>query len=1074
MNLHVILPREVSQGDTVMNVCVIMERDSQKVTVNYDKLAAAIDLALNYVEEEVLVDTGITLRHIYRDAGRICGTNHIAARAALKLFTDGIECDAYLGPGCVDAASDICNIASYRNTPAFAIPAGSLVSTSAPRSLFPQLIRMSYQVSKVTVVIVEALRHLSFKHTFCIVDYSTGFYQALGEALFDLFRVSEPEFLRYSHFVYVDTNDTDSVYLEHLKTAQKYARAVLLLTNGLLTRRLMIMAKDCGMTHGDYIYFAVELFESNSWGILSPAGTDGRDADAASAFRSLLVISLEDRKSRYWDGFQTSFFVRATSVYNYSFVQDGKVASIMNPMVTAVFDGVVLYANALRAVHTLGQSVREPAHVLTALRGKTYFSPLTVEIIIDAEGDRVVSYAVSEIFGGDQYNTVMELNHSSGGLLYDGNLTWVGGFAPMDVPYCGYLGQEPRCRDHTSSAIAIGAALALFGIFLTAMATSIYIKWRKTQDPFWWRISFEDLDFSSKDIKAELNAGKLQGSGTISVRSDGELIPKRFNYQKAELHGVHLAVIRLPSQCCRPSARLLKELNMLRTVHHPNLVRFVGICLGEQNFCFYLLEEFCEKGPLTALMANDAVDLDAVFKNSFIKDIIEGMAFLHSGPVVSHGFLTSACCMVNSKFTVKLDDYGTTQFREAVEFLPPKLTDKADRCSADCSYLWRAPELLRDIMPPKGTPKGTRLFGLAIRLHLRRRLYQHCTAGDVYSFGMVMQEIICRSGPFLLPLGLDGVNALTLKELIMEVKRGVIPPCRPKVPASACAPSMYELLQHCWEEEPEDRPTFAQLRDTLKKNRTGGKSIVDHLLERMEEYSNELELEVARKTDQFKAEKARSDNLLKNMLPKATAEALTRGETITPESFSSVTIFFSDIVGFADICSRISPLDVLEALNSVYHWSDTIMEKYDVYKVEAIADIFMVASGLPIRNENRHVTIMASLALELKGKVTGIRIPNQSSDSLQMRLGMHSGPCVAGIVGLKMPRYCLFGDSVNTASRMQSHGEVNKIHLSQSAAELLTLASDAFLLERRGETMIKGKGMMTTFWLTGVISPQPQ
>ena len=107
-----------------------------------------------------------------------------------------------------------------------------------------------------------------------------------------------------------------------------------------------------------------------------------------------------------------------------------------------------------------------------------------------------------------------------------------------------------------------------------------------------------------------------------------------------------------------------------------------------------------------------------------------------------------------------------------------------------------------------------------------------------------------------------------MKHLIMEVKRGVIPPCRPKVPSSACASHMYELLQHCWEEEPEDRPTFSFLRDTLKKNKTGSTSIVDHLLERMAEYSQELEIEVARKTEQFKAEKTRSDNLLKNMLPK--------------------------------------------------------------------------------------------------------------------------------------------------------------------------------------------------------------
>ena len=94
-----VLAVDVPPQNTTMNLCVIMERDSARVTVNYDRLAAAIDLALTYVEEEVLFHTGVALRMTYRDGGRVCDNNHIAAMAAMKLWTDGIHCDAYLGPG---------------------------------------------------------------------------------------------------------------------------------------------------------------------------------------------------------------------------------------------------------------------------------------------------------------------------------------------------------------------------------------------------------------------------------------------------------------------------------------------------------------------------------------------------------------------------------------------------------------------------------------------------------------------------------------------------------------------------------------------------------------------------------------------------------------------------------------------------------------------------------------------------------------------------------------------------------------------------------------------------------------
>lgn len=151
------------------------------------------------------------------------------------------------------------------------------------------------------------------------------------------------------------------------------------------------------------------------------------------------------------------------------------------------------------------------------------------------------------------------------------------------------------------------------------------------------------------------------------------------------------------------------------------------------------------------------------------------------------------------------------------------------------------------------------------------------------------------------------------------------------------------------------------------------------------------------------------------------AERLLLGQRVEPEEFSSVSIYFSDIVGFTALAARSTPVQVVALLNDLYTTFDAAIERYRVYKVETIGDAYMVVGGLPARCAD-HADSVATMALHLLHLAGRFRVRHLPATPLRLRIGIHSGPCCAAVVGLTMPRYCLFGDTVNTASRMESTG----------------------------------------------------
>ncbi|XP_041372863.1 atrial natriuretic peptide receptor 1-like [Gigantopelta aegis] len=329
--------------------------------------------------------------------------------------------------------------------------------------------------------------------------------------------------------------------------------------------------------------------------------------------------------------------------------------------------------------------------------------------------------------------------------------------------------------------------------------------------------------------------------------------------------------------------------------------------------------------------------------------------------------------------------------------------------------------------------------------------------------GIIIEEVILRSQPF------DNYRStMDVKDIVSHVVRRESPPFRPKVQKSPECPSgLYHLMECCWADNPEERPSFNTVEKTIKQLQ-GKKhdNIVEALISRLEKYATNLEEIVDERTQQLVVEKKRSETLLYQILPASVANQLRQGRPVIPEAFQAVTIYFSDIIGFTSICASSSPMDIVTFLNDLYSLFDKVIDNYDVYKVETIGDAYMVVSGLPIRNGLRHAMEICRMALALLTDVKAFVIKHRPEEKLQVRIGVNSGPCAAGVVGVKMPRYCLFGDTVNTASRLESTGEASMIHISSSTKSILDQCGH-FKTENRGEIFLKGKGSEVTYWLLG-------
>jgi len=587
-----------------------------------------------------------------------------------------------------------------------------------------------------------------------------------------------------------------------------------------------------------------------------------------------------------------------------------------------------------------------------------------------------------------------------------------------------------------------------------------------------WQVNWDDIRLRQKQnrssMKSMVSMVSMMTSRMSRMSGKSGKEDKIVCQNQGSWNGKEIVIKTLNKDTIHLTDQIRREIMEMKDINHVNLCAFIGAVVQSPNIA--VLNEICAKGSLEDVLFNNDTEIDWSFKFSMLKDICRGMSYLHSTSIGSHGRLKTSNCLVDSKWCVKISDYGMRQFKANQNgvraFQPPYVgvelpTEEELEFCDYYSLLWTAPEILgTGVSHPNHVGYGTQ-------------------EGDVYSLAVIMAEICNHNHPFfeldhlgpeeIVPMlgGLIPLDANLEKTLFNNGSTESIRPyVEPDKYPDSKAEDFIALQQSCWDATPSNRPSFKEIMKVLNQISPHRGELMDNLINLMTHYTNTLESIISERTNDLKAEKDAGDALLSKMLPDIIAFELKAGRNPAPEYFGCVTIQFSDVVGFGKICNESTPIEVVDLLNALYDTMDDVIDQFDCYKVETIADSYVVASGIPNRNGDKHAGVIATQALTLLSAINDVSYKHMPGSQVQLRIGINSGPIVGGVVGLRMPRYCLFGDTMNTASRMESGGYALKIHISESCYNLLD-AEGGYQTISRGEREIKGKGIMKTFWLVG-------
>ncbi|XP_057309237.1 atrial natriuretic peptide receptor 1-like isoform X2 [Hydractinia symbiolongicarpus] len=955
--------------------------------------------------------------------------------------------DVYIGPYCSDGCEPSGLLAAFYDKPMISYSCSA--KQLSQKSQYPTFARTASfaRTNEVSLLLklVGLMKQFKWDIITLIVSKQPAWHE-FGQTIF-------AEFSKYNKTVREKfTYDEDIKSL--LEEAKKDARIFALFGYHHEISKILVEARRMGMFNGDYVFITLDFQVEKKW----EKEPWMKGYNISTAFTGFLDLSVRKPSGlASYDAFSRIVRKRMIEAPFYHAMNDSVE---VNQDSAYLYDAIYLYALAYNKTKAAGQDPHNTTELMNNLFNAT-FEGKSGDVVIDHRGDRIPNYELNNYQNGKKVRMCTYEINSGECIEVNKSFVWPGGrkSPPKDQPECGF--NNERCQDDPNSKenTMIQILAIIFGILFIVVALAVILVYRRRKfekdllgEGFF--VNYDEIlnhgsygqngkaggSISSKfavitgllvSPTRPMSRSMFNFPESYSIPSDTESMMERSQFI-VSYRGQHVMIKRLNKTTANISREILLEFKQVRELNHTNICQVVGVCTQVPNVC--ILTQYCSKGSLQDVLQNSDIKLDWMFKMSFTSDIAAGMLELHRNGVI-HGHLHSNNCVIDNRWVCKISDYGMDKFKQT------HYNNNEDETEYQRyrKLLWQAPELL------KHTNSGAK-----------------SKEGDSYSYGIILSEIISRDDPY-------AEYEMEPKEIVSNVQARLDPPFRPKILEDECDVRYLNLMKSCLMDSPQQRPTFEQIKGRLKRMYGGRQgNLMDNMIAMMEKYTNNLEELVEERTEQLAAEKAKTDELLYKMLPQYIAEQLKNGQQVSAESFESVTIFFSDIVGFTSLASESTPMQVVDLLNDLYTCFDKCIDSYDVYKVETIGDAYMVVSGLPQRNGIRHAGEIATMSLDLLHHIKTFRIRHVPDKQIQLRIGIHSGSCVAGVVGLKMPRYCLFGDTVNYASRMESSGLALRTHVSPECKGLLDQLGGYDLLDR-GPVQMKGKGTINTYFLTGKV-----
>lgn len=1001
------------------------------------KQARVISGAISYAIELINNDSTVLPNH---RLNLIWGDTMADTLVGTRLLTDQWREGAKVFIGLEDSCSVEAKVAAAWNLPMISYKCADYDVSN--KEEFPTFARTFPPATQVAKPIISLLLHFNWRR-FTLVIGSLHKSKVIAEKIGELAQqnnitINDKQTFNEPHIPLTTGNPFPGIVERTFVDTRVY---VFLGTyNGIVD--MMTNMYDRGLLDtGEYV---VIYFDHETVDTIDPLKYYRRTSDPPltktneEAVRSLLVITGSPPSNPDYEDFK-----EIVSLYGerepFNFPNPFNFQRKISVYAAYLYDAVILYAKAAHQHLEEGGEITNGTAIIQKILGSNYVGIQGFVSHIDENGDAEGNYTLLSrqpyVTNVSDYSMRpvghFEIDKNYNGLpvfrvLPGKKIYWVNGEPPIDEPECGYRAQ--KCIPPKTYTLEIlGGVIGGIALVACIVVLVIYRNWRYEQEiaGLLWRINREDLKTSDSTVndRRESFGSRI----TLSQLSmDSRMSFTQVYARTGGYKGQIVALKMYEKKNLYISRRMKKEMKLMRDLRHSNINTFLGACIDPP--VFIIVTEYCTKGSLLDILENEDLKLDNIFISSLVRDIIQGMIFLHDSELIYHGNLKSSNCVVNSRWTLQITDFGLLEVRAATYKIE-------DEHAFYRNLFWKAPE------------------------HLKTSLMKGSQKGDVYAFGIILHEIFGRSGPY-------GFCNMNPREIIERVKSdGTHPPFRPNVRLLSCDSYIVECMQTCWNGDPDERPDFRTIRKILMPLRHGAKrNIFDNMVAMMEKYQKNLEDIVEDRTTMLIEEKKKTEALLLRMLPKCVADQLKMGEAVIPESYNCVTIYFSDICGFTHLSAESTPMEVVDMLNDLYTIFDSIIRHFDVFKIETIGDAYMVVSGLPIRNGDSHAGEIASMSLKLLREIKCFRVRHRPDYKMSLRIGMHSGPCVAGVVGLTMPRYTLFGDTVNTASRMETNGEPMKIHCSQQSKDILEKLG-GYKMEPRGKVAMKGKGELFTYWL---------